>query len=78
MVENKIVVSLPHRFEAAFETIKQMLDDESEIVTIMIGEDGSNEEAERLEEALTELNDDIEVEIHEGGQPVYPYLFSVE
>lgn len=78
MVENKIVVSLPDRFEAALETIKQMLDDESEIVTIMIGEDGSNEEAERLEEALTELNEDIEVEIHEGGQPVYPYLFSVE
>ena len=78
MVEGKIVVSMPSRFDASLETLKQMIDDDTEIVTILIGEDGTSEEASLLEEALLEMDSDLEVEIHQGDQPVYSYLFAAE
>ena len=78
MVEGKIVVSNPSRFDASLETLKQMIDEDTEIVTILIGEDGTEEEASLLEEALLEMDSDLEVEIHQGDQPVYPYLFAAE
>ena len=78
MVDGKIVVSNPDMMEALEETFAHMLDEDSEIVTIYVGEDGSEEMANELAQALAEKYEDVEVEIHQGGQPVYPYLFSVE
>ncbi len=78
MVDGKIVVSLPDRFESSFNTLKEMLNDDSEIVTILVGEEGSQAEAEKLRDAVLTLSEDLEVEIYQGDQPVYPYLFSVE
>ena len=78
MVDGKIVVSNPDMMETLEETFAHMLDEDSEIVTIYVGEDGSEELANELAQALAEKYEDIEVEIHQGGQPVYPYLFSVE
>ena len=78
MVDGKIVVSNPDMMETLEETFAYMLDEDSEIVTIYVGEDGSEELANELAQALAEKYEDVEVEIHQGGQPVYPYLFSVE
>ena len=78
MVDGKIVVSNPDMMETLEETFAHMLDEDSEIVTIYVGEDGSEELANELAQALVEKYEDVEVEIHQGGQPVYPYLFSVE
>ena len=78
MVDGKIVVSNPDMMETLEETFTHMLDEDSEIVTIYVGEDGSEEMANELAQALAEKYEDVEVEIHQGGQPVYPYLFSVE
>ena len=78
MVDGKIVVSNPDMMETLEETFAHMLDEDSEIVTIYVGEDGSEELANELAQALAENYEDVEVEIHQGGQPVYPYLFSVE
>ncbi|MTS08555.1 DAK2 domain-containing protein [Streptococcus parasanguinis] len=78
MVDGKIVVSNPDMVETLEETFAHMLDEDSEIVTIYVGEDGSEELANELAQALAEKYEDVEVEIHQGGQPVYPYLFSVE
>ncbi|MFS9225171.1 DAK2 domain-containing protein [Streptococcus parasanguinis] len=78
MVDGKIVVSNPDMMETLEETFAHMLDEGSEIVTIYVGEDGSEELANELAQALAEKYEDVEVEIHQGGQPVYPYLFSVE
>ena len=55
-----------------------MLDEDSEIVTFYIGEDGSEELANQIAQEIAEEFEDVEVEIHHGQQPVYPYLFSVE
>ena len=78
MVDGKIVVSNPDMMETLEETFAHMLDEDSEIVTIYVGEDGSEELAHELAQVLAEKYEDVEVEIHQGGQPVYPYLFSVE
>jgi len=78
MVDGKIVVSNPDMMETLEETFAHMLDEDSEIVTIYVGEDGSEELANELAQALAEKYEDVEVEIHQGGQPVYPYLFSIE
>lgn len=55
-----------------------MLDEDSEIVTFYVGEDGSEELANEIAQEIVEEFEDVEVEIHQGQQPVYPYLFSVE
>lgn len=78
MVDGKIVVSNPDMLTTLNETFSKMLDTDSEIVTIYIGEDGNEGLANELAQDITEKFEDVEVEIHKGGQPVYPYLFSVE
>lgn len=78
MVDGKIVVSNPNMVETLVATFEKMLDEDSEIVTIYVGEDGDEELAQNLAQDLEEKFEDIEVEIHQGDQPVYPYLFSVE
>ena len=78
MVDGKIVVSNPDMMETLEETFAHMLDEDSEIVTIYIGEDGKEEVANDLAQNLMAKYEDVEVEIHQGNQPVYPYLFSVE
>lgn len=45
---------------------------------IYVGEEGNQEQAQALAEKLEEAHEGIEVEIFQGDQPVYPYLFSVE
>ncbi len=78
MLEGKIVVSTPDRYETALETLKKMIAADSEIVTILIGEEGTLKEAQKLAAGIQAIDADLEIEIHKGGQPVYPYLFSVE
>ena len=55
-----------------------MVDEDSSLVTLYYGEDISSETAEQLSEKLAEKYPDIEFEIHEGGQPIYYYILSVE
>lgn len=78
MIDGKIVVSNPDIYTTLLETFDKMIDEDSEIVTIYVGEEGSNEQAEQLAQDLAEKYQDVEVDIHVGDQPVYPYLFSVE
>ncbi|MBC1289749.1 DAK2 domain-containing protein [Listeria welshimeri] len=78
MVEGKIKVSRDTLEAAAYETLEKLLDEDSEIVTIIFGEDADASKAEALVVRVTEAYPDVEVEIHEGGQPVYPYIFAVE
>ena len=78
IVDGKIIVTNPDLEQAAIEMVKKMLDEDSEIVTILYGEDGNEETAEAIKAAVEEVDDELDVQIYEGGQPVYPYLISVE
>lgn len=78
MVDGKIVVSNPDMTATLKATFAKMIDENSEIITIYVGEDGSQDLAEEMADYLESTYEDIEVEIHDGKQPVYPYLMSVE
>ncbi|MDN6195843.1 MAG: DAK2 domain-containing protein [Atopostipes suicloacalis] len=78
LIDGEIKVSTPNIQETSFETIKQMLDEDSEIITLLSGEDADETLMDFLKEKLEENYPDIELEIHNGEQPVYPLLISVE
>lgn len=78
IVDGKIVNMAADVKTAAIEMVKQMLDEDSEIVTILYGVDGDKETAEAIKEAILAVDDELDVQIYDGGQPVYPYLISVE
>ncbi|MBO6163981.1 MAG: DAK2 domain-containing protein [Lachnospiraceae bacterium] len=64
--------------QVTLDMISAMVDDASELISIYTGADVTEEDAEALEEKLTELFPDVEVEINPGGQPIYYYIVSVE
>lgn len=78
MIDGKIVLSEADKYQAAFDTLTKMISEDIEIITIIIGEEGTQAEAEKLSEAIEASYPDLEVEIHDGKQPVYPYLLSAE
>lgn len=64
-------------------SIKQVLDKmlsagDYELISMYYGEDITKEEAEEIVEHLEEINEDWEIELFYGGQPLYPLLFSME
>ncbi len=64
--------------DVAYELLKSLIDEDSEIVTIFYGEEMKEEDARQLAARLEEENQDTEIEVHYGGQPVYYYIFAVE
>lgn len=78
IVDGTIETSKANLLDAAGEMAKLMLDEDSEIVTIIYGADTKKSEAEKLADTIQGLDDELEIEIHEGDQPVYPFIVSVE
>lgn len=64
--------------EAAIALLEHMVADEHEIVGVLEGEGSSAAVTRQITEWLSENRPDVEVEVHNGGQPLYPYLFGVE
>lgn len=60
------------------ETIDAMVDEDTEIISVYYGSDVSAEDAQRLGEKLEERYPDFDVEVNDGGQPIYYYVVSVE
>ena len=58
--------------------MKQLVDEDSAIVSIYYGEDTKEEDANALGEKIGEAFPDVEIEVHYGGQPIYYYIVSVE
>ncbi|WCE42080.1 DAK2 domain-containing protein [Lactiplantibacillus plantarum] len=77
LVDGKIVITNPDRDTAALDMVKAMLDEDSELVTIIYGKDATKTDADHLAAKVQELDDELEIEIHEGDQPVYPFLVSL-
>ena len=58
--------------------IKEMQDEESEIVSLYYGAEVTEEVANKLADKIAEALPEIEVEVYPGGQPIYYYIASVE
>lgn len=76
--DGRIVSSQPSLMDACKKLLEEMIDEGSEIVTILTGEDATEEGTAELESFIETMYPDIEIELHPGGQPLYAYLLSVE
>ncbi|SEP56082.1 DAK2 domain-containing protein [Piscibacillus halophilus] len=67
------------KMKTIFDLLHQMIDpDENEIVTILQGEEGTNDEVQQIEQFIEDHFEDVEVEVVDGKQPIYSFIFSVE
>ena len=78
IVDGDIKVANTDLITATSTMIEKMLDEDAEIITVMYGRDSNKKEAQQLVDAVKKKHDDLEFEIHDGGQPVYNFLISVE
>lgn len=78
LAESKIVTSNADEFKTITGLLSTLLNEESEILTVITGEDAQSDMTTQLEEWVENEYPDVEIEIHKGDQPIYPYLFAVE
>ena len=74
----KIVVSNLSLNTVLEELLEKSIDEDTEIVTLYLGEESTEEYTDFLEQLIEEKYPDVEVELIESGQPVYPYIIGVE
>ena len=73
------IISVGKEVEATtLEMLAELIDEESELVSVYYGSDVSEEEASALTEKIEELYPDVDVDTHFGGQPIYYYVLAVE
>ena len=64
--------------EAATGLLEALVTEDHEVVTVLEGEDATPEDTEKVKAWLEDHRPGVEVEVHQGGQPLYPYLLSIE
>ncbi len=64
--------------DAAIALVDALVDGDSELVTIVVGADADADDTARIGEHVASAHPDVEIELHHGDQPLYPYLIGVE
>ncbi|WP_209300520.1 DAK2 domain-containing protein [Lentibacillus salicampi] len=78
LADGSIKASNQDKLETVKSLLAEMITDDDEILTILQGEDASDEDVNIIEQYVDETYEDIEVEVHKGNQPIYAFIFSVE
>lgn len=78
IANGNIIVSVKEKAEATKKLIDEIVNASSSVVTIFYGKDVTEEEAESLSAYASNINEDLEVEVINGGQDIYSYIISVE
>ncbi|MFC4404618.1 DAK2 domain-containing protein [Gracilibacillus xinjiangensis] len=79
LADGKIKTTNPNQLEAVKALLDEMIDvDEDEIVTVLRGEETTDEEEAEIITFIEDQYPEIEVEVHKGNQPIYSYIFSIE
>ena len=68
----------PDMNRVIFEMVDEMVDDETELISVYYGEEVTEDAAEVIRAAIEEKYDSCDVELQYGGQPVYYYVISAE
>ncbi|MAT62570.1 MAG: hypothetical protein CL881_02090 [Dehalococcoidia bacterium] len=76
--KGKVTVIAETIVEAAKNLLNEMIDDEHEIVTLVAGEDSNEKETDQIVAWVNTEHEELEVEVHEGGQPLYHYYIGIE
>ncbi len=71
-------VVAPSAAQAATELLAEVIDDGHELVTVIAGADAATADVEEVTAWLGDNHPEVELEVHEGGQPLYPFYFGVE
>lgn len=78
LCNKKIVACVPDKIDALKKALEGLVDDDSEVITIICGEDVTEEEKEAAKSYIEENFEDCELEMNDGGQPVYSFIIGVE
>ncbi|RIN32862.1 DAK2 domain-containing protein [Staphylococcus succinus] len=78
LIEDKIVTSHVDLLETVKGLLSEMIHEDSEIITMIVGEDTSDAVTSQIKSWIESAHPEVELDQHRGQQPVYPYLFSVE
>jgi hypothetical protein len=78
LVEGRVVAGTTDLADAARAVAEELLADDKELMTVLVGEGESSRAAAEAAERLREQFPDVEFEIHDGGQPLYPLLMAAE
>ncbi|WP_066053141.1 DAK2 domain-containing protein [Robertmurraya korlensis] len=78
IADGKIVVKDKDKVASATKLLDQLLDGDSEILTILKGEDATDADVDAIVQFVEANYGDVEIEIHDGKQPLYAFIFSVE
>lgn len=78
IAEGKIVVKDKDKVVSSTKLLDQLLDGDSEILTILKGEDATDADVDAIVQFVEANYGDVEIEIHDGKQPLYAFIFSVE
>jgi len=79
MKDDKTIVScLSDKFQALYELVDSLVDKKSSMISVMFGADVTEKEAAAVSERLSEKHHGIDLDIRNGGQPVYSFLVGVE
>ena len=76
--EKEIICGVEDRNRCLIELLIKMVDDESSLLTLILGEDVSREDVFPVKKEIEDLFPDLNIDIREGKQPVYSFLVSVE
>lgn len=78
LIGNEIVMTAPEDEQLVLQLVEKYWKPAYTLLTVYVGSDAEESKAEALQKSLTQKWPDIEVEFLHGGQPVYPYIFSME
>jgi len=78
LASGKIVAVEPDAIAAAAAVVDALANEDHEIITLVVGEGSSEAEAATLKKKIVLAHPNIDVEIHSGGQPLYPFIIGVE
>nr|WP_216367399.1 DAK2 domain-containing protein [Anoxybacillus sp. EFIL] len=78
IADGKIVVSHKELMHVIETLLSHIISEEDEIVTILSGEDATDEQTAHVVQWIEKQFPDVEVETHHGGQPLYPFIFAIE
>ncbi|KAF0995704.1 DAK2 domain-containing protein [Geobacillus sp. TFV-3] len=76
--DDRIIAADKDKLAVTKRLLDALIDEQSEIVTILYGEDATEIDVETVVAYLETKHDGVEVEVHNGKQPLYPFIISVE
>lgn len=78
-LDDKTILSVGRDIaKTTLDLIRAMAGEDSELISLYYGKETTEEEAQNVAAQVLELFPDVDVEVHEGGQPIYYYVVSVE